>query len=1314
VNKFVTSLVLSSLLLQPFAYAKANAVKQEQQNDSQGNPKPKPLNRQSGKEGVLNESKSALISVDPLALQSYSEANNNFDIKNYDKVTLKSVILETLSQSNTLKSAQEKVNQIELELKKTYASYHPTLDFEYSLKNTKNHTGDIDLDTKSHSEYDDESYKLTLKQSLYAGGATALKVKSIKSKVEEGKRKFLIILEQEIQKAIKAYFQVLFNYQKVQINEKNMEKLNKILEITQVKYDSGALAIGDLSAVKANIANASSKLITIKSELADSLDFYLYIVGEDFQRTAPFEEDFSLNLTTLEELYEEIEENNLALLNYRLNIQSTKDNLLSVKAKFKPKLDLEMYYKNVLDKEEFETNEEQYVTKLTLSYNIYNGGKDTIDTMRIFSDLQELKFRYQEEIKKIRWEVSKLYNSLLSLDDTIKSTRDEVSASNEMVNAYWEGFQLGEQDLQVLLQGQRQLNSAELNLVKFKQDYLTNLFKLLKEKGELSAFFKIDPEDPHFIDFSNTGKIEQTATLDLTTENNTTRTKDLNATVDEYLDMPKTATFDDVINFRDTFLQADDEKYTLVISDFENNYDAYQFIKRNRLLENAFSYGYFENDGTKIVDNKTKEKLVSISNKIAYGIYETNDAALNAQDNIFELKNSKKYMVMKVKDIKDAYKEYVTGLETKVQPFIIKPKIKKTFITNQEFKHKFLTAPEYYFSINVISVANLTHAQKIVQSENIENDSFVFKYGRNGEWIKIMYGVYPTYNQAFNALSSHPSLMDTYQPVIEKISHKQKLYNKYKEFNKLPKWYLDEQKEKAKKLKEEQEQKEHEELEAQKEALKEEKENNATQIEPLENIVQDVVLDNSTQEPIPEEIPLETKDEANTTQNEISPLLIETPEERKVEPLIENNDSTPTEEKEVNITEAEDFNTTAEVSVVIEESVDFETLIKNADDSQYTITLLKSFPKRVDNFINNTPLPEQSLMKANENVAQVITGLFDTKDEALLEIKQLDEKVKKDAFITKIKTFRDKYDLESIKDSNPQEPIIVITPMKESTEENSSNNDSNTTPLLDKSPILSNKNNITQEENISSVEINSSFNDTIISDENESLGELDEIIKNENKLLADETKAFEEAIKSADDSAYTITLMKSYPNKVDNFIKNNAIPASSLAKTTNNVTQLISGLFTNRDQALKGLNNLSERLKKDAFITKVNSFRKKHHINPTQKTSIAIPTIEQKKEEPKKSSLIYTTKNDFTQTFKNTDKDKYTIYITETKTSNIPNFISTYFLDNNFTTLEASTNKSIVLYGIYDTKEEAINIINNNMHPKMAQKAYAIQIKELQ
>jgi len=66
---------------------------------------------------------------------------------------------------------------------------------------------------------------------------------------------------------------VVFAYKTLKANEKNMEKLKKILEIVNAKYDSGASSIGDLNAIKANVANADTALVKVKSDLIKAMRY---------------------------------------------------------------------------------------------------------------------------------------------------------------------------------------------------------------------------------------------------------------------------------------------------------------------------------------------------------------------------------------------------------------------------------------------------------------------------------------------------------------------------------------------------------------------------------------------------------------------------------------------------------------------------------------------------------------------------------------------------------------------------------------------------------------------------------------------------------------------------------------------------------------------------------------------------------------------------------------------------------------------------------------------------------------------------------
>ena len=96
------------------------------------------------------------------------------------------------------------------------------------------------------------------------------------------------------------------------------------------------------------------------------------------------------------------------------------------------------------------------VGELKLSYNIYNGGVDKNKVLKSLSIIRELNYKLNEEIRKIKWNLSKLYTSVSSVKEALKSNTNEVISSREMVRANWESFELGEKDLQTLIQGQRQ------------------------------------------------------------------------------------------------------------------------------------------------------------------------------------------------------------------------------------------------------------------------------------------------------------------------------------------------------------------------------------------------------------------------------------------------------------------------------------------------------------------------------------------------------------------------------------------------------------------------------------------------------------------------------------------------------------------------------------------------------------------------------------------------------------------------------------------------------------------------------------------
>jgi len=721
-------------------------------------------------------------------------ANKSYDDKNqYIKVSLIDVVLETVSQSNNVKAAREKLIQAKIKLDDSSSGYLPSLDATYKNARIRTSPGN---DGASNKFYNDESYKLAVTQNLYAGGSTYNEIKSLEKKYDVAKNEYKIAISKEIENAIKAYFDVLFNFKSLTVNIENMDRLNEVLEIVNIKYESGAASIGDLSSIKANVSNAESKLIKIQSKFNEALEYYKYIVGDDFTKTFPYEDTFDTSVDDFDTIIEKAIANNITIKNFKLNIEAQKFKLISAKSSFRPKIDLELSNEKITDQEDYVEDENNYKAQIVLSYNFYNKGKDKKKMFSLNSMVRELEYKRQEEIRKLKWTLSKLQRSITSVSNVSVSTKAEVAASQEMVKAYWEGFKLGEQDLQELLQGQRQLNSAQLALIENKKTIIQDYFKLLSSVGELLDYFRLDIAQDNFIDFGkseyknllktqidkkdivdntvknndiidismepssiqedNTNNTDTNATV-VTIDNNVTKNEDNTTKTIENKKLEDPYNLDNLLAFKGKFQQASDDKWTIRVYYFDKLYQALDFSKNEEISNNIFVFDtLYQNE---------------VKTNIAYKIFDTQEQAKDALKDIKSI--SVKKEVINIKAIKEMYQQFKNK---KLQPEVKKL---KPFQTNPIFKKEFLEADDNLYTINIASFSSIKDAQELIDEEKIYRNSFVFLYGDQKEWVKVVYGLFQTYEEASLELEKRKALKQKYDPIIETINSKKELYRKY-------------------------------------------------------------------------------------------------------------------------------------------------------------------------------------------------------------------------------------------------------------------------------------------------------------------------------------------------------------------------------------------------------------------------------------------------------------------------------------------------------------------------------------------------------
>lgn len=211
---FVLSFILISSLIaneeELFKEQSINNLQITKQNDL----KEKPIKRVQNK---LEYKGTVVKKFQRLRATNFSSSNST-SLNDLKKVSLTDVVLETLSYSDMIRSAREKVVQSQLKLDDALADYYPTLNFEYSYSKTRHYPGEND--SNKYKFYNDRNYRFIMSQNLFAGGATYYNVKNLREAVLVARNKYKITVEEELKKAIKAYFGVVFSKKAVEVNEK--------------------------------------------------------------------------------------------------------------------------------------------------------------------------------------------------------------------------------------------------------------------------------------------------------------------------------------------------------------------------------------------------------------------------------------------------------------------------------------------------------------------------------------------------------------------------------------------------------------------------------------------------------------------------------------------------------------------------------------------------------------------------------------------------------------------------------------------------------------------------------------------------------------------------------------------------------------------------------------------------------------------------------------------------------------------------------------------------------------------------------------
>ena len=404
-------------------------------------------------------------------------------------VTLSEALLEAYINNPELNAERENIKVSQEDLNISRSEFLPTV--TVSTSKSKEDTGKLTDRTGTNSsitDVDPKTQSIVIEQKLFQGFAGIAEMQKSKIGLSLAEAKLLKVEQETLYKAIDAYSGLVAALEKLIINQRNIDLLERQVETNQARLERGQITLTDLAQSESSFAGAQAKFIQAKNETITTKLVYEKIIGPIIN-TNDLKKQSDLNFKTPESLDKAIEvskKNNPDLIIAKLDYEQSEKDVVIARSDLSPSATLSLSSTKTDDASSTIDERDKEIAKATISWPIFKGGKNSASLNRSKNLKSRKKLLLDNAVKTNNTSVASAWSSLQSSKSLLNSVKLQVKAAeiaNEGVTVEYESG-LGRSTLDVI-QSNLNLLTSKISLVESERNYLLSQFKLLQSVGLL-------------------------------------------------------------------------------------------------------------------------------------------------------------------------------------------------------------------------------------------------------------------------------------------------------------------------------------------------------------------------------------------------------------------------------------------------------------------------------------------------------------------------------------------------------------------------------------------------------------------------------------------------------------------------------------------------------------------------------------------------------------------------------------------------------------------------------------------------------------
>ena len=411
------------------------------------------------------------------------------NFSNVSAVTLYDALNQTYKNNIQLNAERENLKASEQDVNISKADYMPSL----TLSGSKSQEDTNKLTNRNGTnatitDVDPFTTSIKLEQTLIDFGR-GLELKKSKAGLDLAKARLIKKEQDVLHSAIDAFSNLILAREKHDINEKNLNLLNRQVENDKIRLDRGQITITDLAQSESSLAGAKAQFTQAKNELLIAKLTYENVIGKisDVDKLEKSLNSFVNVPNSLNEAINLSKQNNPDIKIAKFDLTKSEKDLSISKSDLAPTATLSLERSYADDVSSSIDEREKDILKATVSWPFYSGGKK-LSTIKKNSNLTSRKrLLLDDAVRTNETNIASAWSSLESSEGFLNSVIAQVRAAQIANDGIAAEYERGSRTTLDVIQSNALLLSAQISLASSEKNYLMAQYNLLKAVGLLNS-----------------------------------------------------------------------------------------------------------------------------------------------------------------------------------------------------------------------------------------------------------------------------------------------------------------------------------------------------------------------------------------------------------------------------------------------------------------------------------------------------------------------------------------------------------------------------------------------------------------------------------------------------------------------------------------------------------------------------------------------------------------------------------------------------------------------------------------------------------